>query len=99
MGLKRQNNAYARGYKMVRQTSIRAYIGIEELGEKQKMVFEYIRTFPGVSDREISDGLKMRINSITGRRNELVSLGMIEEAGEKRDALTNRNVLIWRIKS
>ena len=85
----------------VRQTSIDSYMEVRsdvELGEKQLTVLAYIRDHPGCSDREISDGINMRISSETARRNELLSMGLVEDVGTKKDEATNRMVMLWLAK-
>jgi DNA-binding MarR family transcriptional regulator len=86
---------------VVRQTSIDSYMDLRtdaEIGEKQLLVLAYIRDHPGCSDREISDGVNMRISSETARRNELMAMRLIEELGKEKDIITNRMVLTWRAR-
>jgi predicted transcriptional regulator len=82
----------------VQQTSIESYIKLDEecLGRMQTLVLAYIRAHPGCSDREVSEALHLRINQVTGRRNELVEFGLVQENGKKIDVTTNRTVLTWK---
>jgi predicted transcriptional regulator len=82
----------------VQQTSIESYLKLdgECLGRMQTLVLEYIRANPGCSDRQISEALSIRINQVTGRRNELVEFGFVLENGKKADVITNQTVLTWK---
>ena len=83
----------------VQQTSLMSYQQLRsegEIGRRQSEVLGYIRRNPGCSDRDISKGLALPINMITGRRNELQKLGLISEDGLAYDAETRRNVLRWK---
>jgi hypothetical protein len=46
---------------------------------------------------EISEALKWSINRVTGRTNEMVKRGLVEEAGERACKITTRKVKSWRI--
>lgn len=85
----------------MRQTSLLSYIQLKiekRLGEKQQKVFAYISGYPsGCSDRQISEDLNMPINCVTGRRNELLRMGLIREKGKRYDEQTNRIVYIWGV--
>ena len=83
----------------IRQTSLLSYIELkkEDLGKRQLQVYEFISAYPKCSDREIVKGTRMEINCVCGRRNELVKLGYVVDAGVKHDEITNRLVTIWSV--
>jgi len=64
----------------VRPTSLLAYAEVlEDLGERQIKVYKTIREFGsgGCNNKMISKKLKLPINSITGRVNELRKMGIV----------------------
>jgi len=80
----------------IRDTSIDAYQELQEhLDTHEKIVLQTIQKYPRVSDNEIQRITKLRINDITGRRNELEKQGKIKAVGKKTDRLTNRRVYCW----
>lgn len=85
----------------VRDTSIESYhklITEDKLGPCQKKVLNFIRTHPCVSDREIAEAMAMKINQVTGRRNELMKADLIQAKKKKFDLTTKRLVIAWEIK-
>ena len=80
----------------VQPTSLEAYIELQyHLGEHQQTVLNCIKKYPNVSDNDIERITHLRINDVTGRRNELWKMGIIEYNGEKIDRLTGRKVMKW----
>lgn len=67
------------------------------LAPSRAAVFLVIKTYPGCCDYEIAKFLNRPINQITGRRNELCEMGIIEKAGTKLNPVTVRNVAAWRL--
>lgn len=72
---------------MLRQTSLQAYNDIRTDGsaltEKRK-VYNLISSFScGVTRQEISEQLRMPINSVCGRVNELMKNGFVFEDGKR----------------
>jgi hypothetical protein len=85
----------------VQDTSINTYYDIIKeglVGQKQIEVLGYIGKYPNSTDKEISIGLGININCVTGRRNELVKLNIIEENGKRLCNITRREVYQWRVK-
>lgn len=86
---------------MVRDTSIKAYHEIldEGLVDGMKLrVMRLIRENPGLCDQEylaLDPGLT--INQLTGRRNDLMDLGIVVEAGKKVSPKSGREVMSWMI--
>lgn len=81
------------------QTSLESYIRLHEegnMGKRQQQVYTQISGTPGISDREISETLGLPINSVCGRRNELVDKGFVVQKGLKYDETTKRMVMTWR---
>jgi hypothetical protein len=80
----------------VRATSLDTYYEIKyKLGPLQQIVYETIKKHPNVSDNDIERISKLRINIVTGRRNELLTMGLIEHNGNKKDRLTGHTVMTW----
>jgi len=77
-------------------TSLEAYTKLEyKLGDCQKIVYTCIQQHPNVSDRDIACITGLEKNNVTGRRNELFQMGLIEYNGVKLDRRTNRRVDRW----
>ena len=65
----------------VKQTSIEAFIEIlPKIGDRQDQVLEHLRWVGMATDRMIAASLKLPINCITGRRNELVKSGLLKKS-------------------
>ncbi len=81
----------------VRDTSLEAYEDIqEELGDRQKLVLKAIMEIGRpVSDKYIAEYLSKSINSITGRRNELVEQDLVYEVRKGESEITGRKVIKW----
>lgn len=79
---------------------------VETLGERQKMVYEYLANCEnGATAKEISINLyrekkvaSPERNSVHPRLNELVSLGLVEVVGKKTCIYTERKVAIYKNK-
>jgi len=80
----------------MRITSLESYTKLEyKLGQDQKIVYNCIKKYPNVSDRDITCITGLEKNNVTGRRNELYKMGLIDINGEKIDRRTNRRVTRW----
>ncbi|KKL78904.1 hypothetical protein LCGC14_2020160 [marine sediment metagenome] len=65
---------------MVKQTSIEAFIEIlPRIGDRQDQILEHLGWVGMATDRMIAASLKLPINCITGRRNELVKSGLLRK--------------------
>ena len=85
---------------MIQETSLESFMQIlPELGDRQQQVLDCIRNHISVSNREISSILGLPINSVTPRVKELRDLGFVVCCDIKKDEVTNRNVMCWRIKT
>ena len=69
---------------------------------KRAEVYGYIlaRGKAGATDAEIEGGLSMLRQSVCGRRNELVTLGMIRDSGQRRTSPhTGRRCAVWVVRT
>ena len=66
--------------------------------KRQQEVLTVLSQLKRATNRELSKTLKLDINRITGRMNELVKADLVEVAGSKFDSETNRTVTVFRIK-
>jgi len=86
--------------KGVADTSIDslAQFSPDDLGKRRKAVYELLATsLLPISDNEIGRRLDWPINCVTGRRGELVKMGVVVEAGTSWDSATSRNVIVWMV--
>lgn len=85
----------------VQQTSLFSYRKLKDAGKlsyRQVQVKELLEdTRVPLNNRQISEMLQLPINTITPRVKELRVLGIIEKAGIRTDAISNRAVLYWKI--
>ena len=72
----------------IRQTSLKSYYELRDtsrLSEMQSKVYNLIKKFPGLTDREIAKELGYSDpNNIRPRRNELVKDGFVEELPKRK---------------
>ena len=84
----------------MQQTSLQSYIQLRDegvLGKRQHDVYVCISANPnGITDRKIAEALRLPINCVTARRNELAKQGFIAQDGCEHDEITNRMVMKWR---
>ena len=81
---------------MITETSLDSFKQIVDLGERQRMVYNIIKMYPGESNRTIGVILNKPINTITPRVKELRALGLVIQGEKKFDKVTNRWVMTWR---
>lgn len=79
----------------VSETSKKAYWSLEDLGKRQRQVFDTLYTFGAMTNRNIAKILMLEINSVTGRCKELRDKGFVEEKGRAIDPTTNKLVTVW----
>lgn len=80
----------------IQQTSIEAYQSIQPtLNQRQKQIYQIIKTHPGISNNEIKRITKLGINQITPRVYELRQKGLVRCRGIKIDRITKRAVMCW----
>lgn len=83
-------------------TSLEAYYELEQKGlcSRQMEVLRLLKSFPDLTNSEISEKTDLPINCITGRVNELVKLGIVEEKRKRIPVLdnykfNNRRAIAW----
>lgn len=81
---------------MKRETSRLALNSIRDLGHKQRAVYDAIKRRGIACNLEIADDLRLPINSVTPRTNELVQMRLVQEAKKKRGP-TGRLAIYWEI--
>lgn len=80
-------------------TSLLAYNSIKDtLGEKQKRVLIAIAQLGEATNLDLSNHLKLPINSITPRVNELRKMNLVAESKKDKDKTTGRLSIYWRLK-
>lgn len=78
----------------VQQTSIDAYRSLN-LPPRQMAVLEVLLR-GGFTDFEVAERLRLPINCITGRRNELVSKGLVRDTGSRRkNRYSEHLAIVW----
>jgi predicted transcriptional regulator len=81
---------------MIQETSLEAYYDIKDkLGPMHRLILNIIKTYPNVSNHEISNIIHKPINSVTPRVKELRAMGFVIQGATKVDRQTNKNVMTW----
>jgi len=84
---------------MIRQTSLESFRKLKEegtLSKHQLIVLNAFREYGRATDREITNLLGINDpNVVRPRRNELVSLGFLEEDGKDFCMITGRKAIVW----
>lgn len=80
----------------VQETSIEAYHDLKNLNGKQKEVYNAIKKLGEACNLDVAYELRIPINRITPRTNELVRLGFVEESRRDITPRTGRRVIFWR---
>lgn len=86
----------------VTQTSIDSYKAtLPHLNDKQDKLYSLFQLYPknSFSDRELAKLLDWPINTVTPRRGELYTKGLIEPSKIEWDHVTKRRVQKWKIKT
>ncbi len=82
----------------IQSTSLETFFELEyHLDTHEQIVLNCIKKNPNVSDNDIQRITHLRINDVTGRRNNLWKKGLIDISGNKKDRITGRNNLTWSI--
>ena len=81
------------------QTSLFAYRAEIKptLGERQRAVYEALKTRANFTNCEMATWLSAPINTITPRMGELRKIGLVRSAGVRKCNITGRNVLCWEV--
>lgn len=91
---------YAGMRKNVADTSLDAYHNeiVPQIGEKQRVVYDAIKTMVNATDAELAFFLHMDTRSVGPRRYELVNMGKVVMVEKRECSVTHRTVKAWRIK-
>lgn len=81
----------------VSYTSRSAYKSLKDLGDKQRVVYEAIKTLRRATNEQIAEHLGWEINRITGRVNELSHYGMVAVDGLGKTK-SGRTAKVWVVK-
>lgn len=83
-----------------RNTAVETYHDIiDTLPDKRMVVYKALLEIQPACNLDIAYQLKMPINRITPRMNELVKLDIVCEDHRGLCARTNRRVIYWKVKS
>lgn len=82
---------------MKQDTTLAAYHQLEKVRNKQLSILQAIAVLHSACDYQIAAALKWPVNCVTGRRNELVSLGMVSPDCRKYNPATKRTVIHWKL--
>jgi len=69
-----------------------------ELGERQQQVFKGFTKLQRATNLEVSRELKLPINQVTPRTNELVKMGLLEEKDKRKCKISGRKAIEWGLK-
>jgi hypothetical protein len=84
---------------MIQDTSLWAYAcATQDLGKKQKEVFDALRFFPDATNAELAARLGWPVNRITPRCLELRKMGLILDAGKRTCKVTGSTAHCWKAK-
>lgn len=85
---------------MIPETQLDAYRTIKKKDQKQNIVFRAIHDYGGLTFFELVKILDWQVNKITGRVNELVSKGLVQDSGKRRiNPDSNKSGIIWSVKN
>ena len=83
---------------MIQSTSLEAYKVLQpELGTMQNMIYNILKVYPNSSNLDISRITHKPINSVTPRIKELRDKGLVIFSNYKKDRVTKRRVMCWKI--
>lgn len=83
---------------MIQETSLEAFDSIRpRLGQMQDICLSTIVNNPGMSNHDISRYLNIEINKVTPRVKELRDFGLVEFSHFKKDRITHRRVMCWKV--
>lgn len=67
------------------------------LTQKRREVFNHLKRWGPMTSLEVSDGMGIPINCVSGRITELCEVGKIEAKGRKKQR-TGRSAMLWGVK-
>jgi len=84
---------------MIQPTSLEAFESIQpSLNVRQQQIYDTIKNYPSISNLSISRILGLPINCVTPRVKELRDLGLVVFNDVKKDRVTGRRCMCWKIK-
>lgn len=82
----------------MQQTSLMSFVEIQHsLGERQKLVFGAIMVLKEATNLELSNFLKLPINSVTPRVFELRKKGIVVESSRRTCTVSGRMAICWKV--
>lgn len=81
----------------VSQTSLYAYSHLEDLGKRQRQVYDALNDLGEATNTEISRYLSLPINQITPRVKELRVKNVVVGSTQRPCRITKQKVRTWRI--
>lgn len=80
----------------MRQTSLQAYRELDNIGRRQRLVYDGIKTYPNITAMELCRKLgRLDPNFVRPRINELAKLKLVTETGKRECSITKRRALTW----
>lgn len=79
------------------QTSIDAFYEIDNLSERRKVVYDAIKELGEACNLDVAYKIRIPINRITPRTNELVKLGLVIESKRAITPRTGKRVIFWKV--
>ena len=71
---------------------------LENLGERQIQVYRAIQELGECSNTMIAKHIRLPINCVTGRVNELRRKKLVSEATKDNCPITGKKVIFWRVR-
>lgn len=83
----------------MQDTQLEAYNTLKNINKKQNEVLTAVTESRGVALFDLVSILGWPVNRITGRLNELVKAGIIEDSGERKlNPQTKKRAIVWKLK-
>lgn len=85
---------------MIQETQRTAFKELKNKQNKQLDVLQAIKELRGATFFELVKRLDWPVNTITGRVNELVKIGLVVDSGQRRlNPITQKKGIVWILKS
>lgn len=84
-------------HREMQQTSLEAYDQLDNLGERQKQVYDWLRYNQPATNTMISKGTGIAINVVTPRVFELREMKRVGVSHEAICLITKRKAIYWRV--
>lgn len=81
----------------VQETSLDAFSELQKgkLSEKRQEVLNGFEQLKSATNLEVSDLIKLPINSVTPRTNELVKMGVLIIMGRRKCSISGNTAIVW----